>query len=62
MSHVGIEKGLDNNFGQNNCFLNVVIQSLWHLESFCSKFRLWENHTHNDKYQRENCPHCSLKV
>ena len=27
-------KGLDNAKGSNNCFLNVVIQSLWHMASF----------------------------
>ena len=31
-------KGLQNNQGRNNCFLNVVIQSLWHLASFRSEF------------------------
>ena len=25
------EKGLENNQGQYNCFINVVIQALWHL-------------------------------
>lgn len=27
-------KGLRNELGQNNCFLNVIIQSIWHLSSF----------------------------
>lgn len=26
-----VHKGLENNSGENNCFLNVVIQALWHL-------------------------------
>jgi hypothetical protein len=26
-------KGLSNEIGENNCFLNVIIQSLWHLRS-----------------------------
>ncbi|KAJ0402389.1 hypothetical protein P43SY_004098 [Pythium insidiosum] len=26
-------KGLSNEMGENNCFLNVIIQSLWHLRS-----------------------------
>ncbi|KAI9906296.1 hypothetical protein PsorP6_002772 [Peronosclerospora sorghi] len=26
-------KGLRNDFGSNNCFLNVIIQSLWHVRS-----------------------------
>ncbi len=28
---VPTEKGLENNKGQYNCFINVVIQALWHL-------------------------------
>ena len=27
-------RGLSNDSGLNNCFLNVVIQCLWHLHSF----------------------------
>lgn len=27
-------KGLSNEMGENNCFLNVIIQSLWHIRSF----------------------------
>ena len=27
-------RGLRNEDGQNNCFVNVIIQSLWHLDSF----------------------------
>ena len=27
-------RGLSNEAGRNNCFLNVIIQSLWHLRSF----------------------------
>lgn len=35
-------KGLRNHPGENNCFLNVVIQSMWHLKSFrmCMKERV----------------------
>ncbi|CAN0342806.1 unnamed protein product, partial [Hapterophycus canaliculatus] len=31
-------RGLVNAMGQNNCFLNVVVQSLWHLEAFRVRF------------------------
>jgi len=31
---VGAHRGLTSETGQNNCFLNVIIQSLWHLASF----------------------------
>ena len=30
--------GLENPIGANNCFLNVVLQSLWHLADFREKF------------------------
>jgi len=32
--HKSAGKGLQNARGENNCFLNVIVQSLWHLESF----------------------------
>ncbi|OQR85380.1 inactive ubiquitin carboxyl-terminal hydrolase [Achlya hypogyna] len=34
LKHASLHKGLTNYSGQNNCFLNVIIQSLWHLDSF----------------------------
>ncbi|CAL5367971.1 unnamed protein product [Camellia sinensis] len=30
--------GLRNDAGENNCFLNVIVQSLWHLRKFRDKF------------------------
>ncbi|GMP29040.1 hypothetical protein CsSME_00004319 [Camellia sinensis var. sinensis] len=30
--------GLRNDVGENNCFLNVIIQSLWHLRKFRDEF------------------------
>ena len=39
-------KGLRNNAGENNCFLNVCIQALWHVEAF--RTRITQNHhTHS---------------
>ncbi|ETW00757.1 hypothetical protein, variant 1 [Aphanomyces invadans] len=32
------EKGLRNDSGENNCFLNVVVQALFHLETFQSRW------------------------
>lgn len=31
-------RGLENREGTNNCFLNVVIQALWHLRAFREAF------------------------
>ncbi|ELR23613.1 ubiquitin carboxyl-terminal hydrolase, partial [Acanthamoeba castellanii str. Neff] len=52
-----VGKGLENKEGQNNCFLNVAIQSLWHLLPFTSRFANCEHHQH-----REHCVFCALKV
>ena len=32
-------KGIVNALGENNCFLNVVIQSLWHTSAFREAFK-----------------------
>lgn len=42
-------RGLENKHGRNNCYLNVVIQSLWHLISFRINFLSHKNHRHSDK-------------
>ena len=34
MRRLNLVRGLSNMFGQYNCFLNVIIQSLWHLPAF----------------------------
>jgi len=49
MSYDSKFKGLVNKKGTNNCFLNVVIQSLWHLQSFRINFLSYKNHRHSDK-------------
>ena len=41
-------KGLENALGANNWFLNVVIQSLWHLASFRKMFKWQSLHTHKE--------------
>ena len=38
IAHPSDEKGLRNRAGENNCFLNVTIQSLWHLQPFRDLF------------------------
>jgi hypothetical protein len=52
------EKGLENMFGENNCFLNVVIQALWHLKHFRNKFIVAEAHSHTTS---KACVFCALK-
>lgn len=42
-------RGLENKLGKNNCYLNVVIQALWHLVSFRINFLSHKNHRHSDK-------------
>lgn len=54
------EKGLSNYIGENNCFLNVVIQALWHLDPFREAFsspKVKELHKHS-----LNCVYCALEV
>lgn len=55
-------KGLKNGLGENNCFLNVVIQSLWHLKAFRTKFNNAQNHSHPTPVQEDACPFCALKL
>eukprot|EP01120_Amphizonella_sp_Union-15-10_P016997 TRINITY_DN9292_c0_g1_i3.p1 TRINITY_DN9292_c0_g1~~TRINITY_DN9292_c0_g1_i3.p1 ORF type:complete len:270 (-),score=30.20 TRINITY_DN9292_c0_g1_i3:21-830(-) len=53
-----VAKGLANAPGENNCFLNVVIQSLWHIRSFSKQFLACEQHVHSNV---QNCTFCALK-
>ncbi|XP_065876837.1 uncharacterized protein [Euphorbia lathyris] len=50
--------GLQNNVGEYNCFLNVIIQSLWHLRRFREEFlsRSASEHVHVG----EPCVVCAL--
>jgi hypothetical protein len=51
-------KGLQNFAGENNCFLNVGIQILWHLDAFRTHFFQHNNHSHRNA----GCIFCALKV
>ena len=42
-------KGLSNATGHNNCFLNVGIQALWHVNAFRERF-LSLQHTHRHTF------------
>ncbi|KAL6050243.1 Ubiquitin specific peptidase [Balamuthia mandrillaris] len=57
MSSATRSKGLVNKPGQNNCFLNVCIQALWHLDSFRAKFVNEGSHVHRGS----SCIYCALK-
>ena len=52
------DKGLSNRAGENNCFLNVTIQSLWHLKPFRDYF---ESQTVSHKPDC-HCVHCALAI
>lgn len=52
------EKGLSNRIGENNCFLNVIIQSFYHLRPFRVGIMMISEHNHPN----ENCIFCALKV
>ena len=53
-------KGLSNPMGEYNCFLNVVIQSLWNLEIFRELFLSIDPKNHKHK-SFESCVYCSLQ-
>lgn len=55
------EKGLENFRGENNCFLNVVIQALWHLEPFRTKFGS-VNGVKRPHNHQEPCVYCSIEI
>eukprot|EP00466_Bigelowiella_natans_P000605 jgi/Bigna1/66523/fgenesh1_pg.1_\ len=54
-----VHKGLHNDTGLYHCFLNVVIQSLWHLRSFRERF-LSLDYTHS--CLRKPCAFCALRT
>eukprot|EP01135_Chromosphaera_perkinsii_P000271 Nk52_evm40s62 gene=Nk52_evmTU40s62 len=51
-------KGLQNRYGENNCFLNTVIQVLWQLDCFREEFAECDDHC----CSQEGCVFCALKV
>lgn len=51
-------KGLSNNTGENNCFLNSAVQILWHLDAFRKNFNLLSHHA----CLENSCIFCALKV
>ncbi|XP_028411836.1 inactive ubiquitin carboxyl-terminal hydrolase 54-like isoform X2 [Dendronephthya gigantea] len=55
---VAYTKGLLNNPGENNCFLNSAVQVLWHLDVFRRSFREISGHF----CVGESCIFCALKV
>lgn len=53
-------KGLDNGVGENNCFVNVIVQMFSHLQSFKNFFNMlsYEHPLHSDG----TCLVCELRV
>lgn len=46
-------KGLSNNLGENNCFLNVIIQSLWHVRSCRALITMGDHAVHHQQRKPE---------
>lgn len=53
-----VSRGLTNETGENNCFLNGVLQILWHCKPF-NQFIVTQNHR---CFGEESCLFCQLKV
>lgn len=53
-------KGLYNPIGAYNCFVNVVIQILWNLDSFRNTFLSIDDRDHRHNDQR-TCVFCAFK-
>jgi Ubiquitin carboxyl-terminal hydrolase len=53
-------KGMENSTGSNNCFLNVILQSFWHLTSFRKNFQI-NSYGHTCE-EAENCLICEIRV
>ena len=57
----GTGKGLQNQVGHNNCFLNAVLQVLWHCEVFRANFVKDEpEHICTDVVKRNSCLFCAV--
>ena len=61
-------RGLENHGGANHCFLNVVIQALWNLQSFRRRLLQAPCHVHSAASgsgtrpaESEHCCYCALK-
>lgn len=62
----GSHRGLENDLGDNHCFLNVVIQAFWNLQSFRKLLLQAPWHEHRVKEGEESdgsdgCCYCALK-
>lgn len=54
MRRLKLVRGLSNMFGQYNCFLNVIIQSLWHLPAFRTALLTLPSAVDNGKFSTAN--------
>jgi len=53
-----VDRGLDNPIGENNCFLNGVLQILWHVPSFRTAVLSTEHRGCRD----DACVYCQVRV
>eukprot|EP01064_Diplonema_japonicum_P020346 TRINITY_DN2962_c0_g1_i1.p1 TRINITY_DN2962_c0_g1~~TRINITY_DN2962_c0_g1_i1.p1 ORF type:complete len:686 (+),score=77.41 TRINITY_DN2962_c0_g1_i1:33-2090(+) len=53
-------KGMENDPGENNCFLNVVIQALLHIKVLCDKFIETGKKAHGHKCSTQTCVYCNV--
>lgn len=51
--------GLENNFGEHNCWVNAIVQLLFHLDEFRYATESIKNHLLCKKH---SCQLCKLKV
>ncbi|KJE91450.1 hypothetical protein CAOG_02583 [Capsaspora owczarzaki ATCC 30864] len=55
-------RGLTNATGDNHCFMNGVVQLLWHLAPFRDAFAAVDSHHCSDTQNQLDCVFCALKT
>mmetsp|Transcript_26589 Transcript_26589/g.92424 ORF Transcript_26589/g.92424 Transcript_26589/m.92424 type:complete len:220 (-) Transcript_26589:62-721(-) len=57
-----VDKGLRNLKGENNCFVNVCIQALWHLDSMRERVVNLSGHPPHFDSDADSCMFCALRT
>lgn len=60
MQYGTVIKGIENTTGSNNCFLNVILQSFHHLNSFRESFQINSYAHHHES--NSSCLVCEIRV